>query len=93
MTIQTHNNVYGLHDAKNKLSELVDRAQGGETVIITRHGQQVAKIVPLSEEEKIQYPQAFLDFLKRASENPDRYMKDLEIVDRSDILPYERDIF
>lgn len=35
-----------LVDAKAKLSELVDRAERGETVIITRRGKRVARLVP-----------------------------------------------
>ena len=34
-----------LHEAKARLSELVDRAQSGEEVIISRHGRAVAKLV------------------------------------------------
>lgn len=34
-----------LHEAKARLSELVDRAQSGEEVVISRHGKAVAKIV------------------------------------------------
>jgi prevent-host-death family protein len=34
-----------LHDAKARLSELVDRAQSGEEVIISRHGKAVARLV------------------------------------------------
>ena len=34
-----------LHDAKARLSELVDRAQAGEEVVILRHGKAVAKLV------------------------------------------------
>ena len=34
-----------LHQAKARLSELVDRAQSGEEVVISRHGRAVAKIV------------------------------------------------
>ena len=34
-----------LHDAKARLSELVDRAQSGEEVVISRHGKAVAKLV------------------------------------------------
>lgn len=32
--------------AKNKFSELLDRTEAGETVIVTRHGKPVADIVP-----------------------------------------------
>ena len=34
-----------LHDAKARLSELVDRAQSGEEVVISRHCKAVAKLV------------------------------------------------
>jgi prevent-host-death family protein len=36
----------GLFEAKNKLSELVSRAEKGEEVTITRHGFPVARLVP-----------------------------------------------
>jgi prevent-host-death family protein len=36
-------------DAKQKLSELLNRAHGGETIISTRHGMPYAKLVPLEE--------------------------------------------
>jgi len=44
-------------DAKAQLTELVRRAEAGEDVVLTRHGQPVAKLVPagkkpLSPEEK-----------------------------------------
>jgi prevent-host-death family protein len=38
----------GLFDAKNRLSELVDRAERGEETVITRRGKAVAKLVPVS---------------------------------------------
>ena len=34
-----------LHEAKARLSELVDRAQAGEEVVISRHGKAVARLV------------------------------------------------
>lgn len=37
---------YSLADAKARLSELVNRAEAGETVEITRRGRTVAKLVP-----------------------------------------------
>jgi prevent-host-death family protein len=36
----------GAFEAKNKLSELLDLAERGEEVIITRHGKEVARLVP-----------------------------------------------
>lgn len=38
---------YSIADAKAHLSELVDRAEAGETVEITRRGHLVAKVVPV----------------------------------------------
>lgn len=37
-----------LHEAKARLSELVDRAQAGEEIVISRHGRAVAKLVGYS---------------------------------------------
>lgn len=36
----------GTYEAKARLSELIDRAEAGETVVITRHGRPVARLVP-----------------------------------------------
>jgi prevent-host-death family protein len=36
----------GSFEAKTKLSELLDKVEAGETVVITRHGREVAKLVP-----------------------------------------------
>jgi prevent-host-death family protein len=37
-----------LAEAKNKLSELIDRVVRGEEVTITRHEKEVAKLVPIN---------------------------------------------
>lgn len=45
----------GMHsvvEAKNQLSDLIDRALRGEEVVITRHGRPVARIAPLEPEVK-----------------------------------------
>lgn len=36
----------GTFEAKNKLSALLDSVEHGEEVLITRHGQAIAKLVP-----------------------------------------------
>ena len=36
----------GIFEAKNRLSELVDRAARGEEIVITRRGEQVARLMP-----------------------------------------------
>ena len=36
----------GAFEAKNKLGELLDMVENGEEVLITRHGKEVARLVP-----------------------------------------------
>ncbi len=36
----------GALEAKNTLGSLLDRVQGGEEILITRHGKPVARLVP-----------------------------------------------
>lgn len=42
-------NVYA---AKTQLSRLIDRAEAGEEVVITRHGRPVARLVPVESRSK-----------------------------------------
>jgi len=37
----------GSYDAKTRLSELLERVQSGEEITITRHGNPVARLVPI----------------------------------------------
>jgi prevent-host-death family protein len=37
----------GAFEAKNKLGQLLDLVEQGEEVIITRHGKEVARLVPV----------------------------------------------
>jgi prevent-host-death family protein len=39
-------------DARKKISELLDRTQRGETVLILRRGKKVARLVPVADAEK-----------------------------------------
>lgn len=39
---------YGVAEAKNNFTHLLDRVEEGERVVITRHGKPVAEIRPLS---------------------------------------------
>ena len=36
-----------LYNAKNKLSELLDRVATGETIAVTRHGKKIALLTPV----------------------------------------------
>lgn len=42
----------GAFDAKNRFSELLDRALHGTETIVTKHGQPIAKIVPYTETDR-----------------------------------------
>ena len=41
-------NEFGAFEAKNKFSALLDRVERGEEIVITRHGQPVARLIPNS---------------------------------------------
>lgn len=53
-----------LREAKSKLSELVQSAERGEKVVITRHGKPVAEIVPYRRKGGIDF--AELEALRKA---------------------------
>jgi len=42
-------NTVGIHDAKNKLSELLDQVEMGETIALTRRGKKVALLTPVNQ--------------------------------------------
>jgi prevent-host-death family protein len=50
-------------EAKNQLSELIDRALRGEGVVITRHGRPVVELKPIAPPAKPVTPEA-IDWLK-----------------------------
>jgi prevent-host-death family protein len=39
-------------EAKARLSELLDEVEGGETIVITRHGREIAEIRPSETERR-----------------------------------------
>ena len=42
----------GAFEAKNKLGQLLDLVEQGEEVMITRHGKEVARLVPVRSREQ-----------------------------------------
>lgn len=54
-----------LAEAKARLSALIDEAEGGETVCITRHGKPVARLMPIETQKK----PIDLDALKRLTDS------------------------
>jgi len=45
--------IHSVAEAKNQLSELIERALKGEEVVITRHGRPVAQIVPAPQRREV----------------------------------------
>ncbi len=41
-----------MHEAKTNLSQLVERAEAGEEVVIQRNGKPVVRLVPIEEEPR-----------------------------------------
>jgi prevent-host-death family protein len=39
-------------DAKARLSDLLDEVERGETIVITRHGRPIARLVPEAEQQQ-----------------------------------------
>jgi antitoxin (DNA-binding transcriptional repressor) of toxin-antitoxin stability system len=62
---------YSVAEAKNSLSELIDRALKGEGVIITRHGKPVVEFRPVPAPAE-PVSEAELDWLTRHRLHPDR---------------------
>jgi len=52
----------GLFEAKQKLSELVERASRGERIGITRRGKLVAQVGPATEDEAAELKEIFAGF-------------------------------
>jgi prevent-host-death family protein len=44
----------GMHEAKTKLSKLVERAEAGEDVVIARNGKPVVRLVPVSRRNSLE---------------------------------------
>lgn len=38
---------FGMHEAKTKLSQLVERAEAGEDIVIARNGKPAVRLVPV----------------------------------------------
>lgn len=62
---------YSVADAKNNLSELIDRALKGEGVVITRHGAPLVELRPVAGQIRV-VRQADLDWLAVHRLQPER---------------------
>ena len=54
----------GIYEAKSKLSELVEKAEAGEVVTITRRGKPVAKIGPVKRPEAVDNSEAVDELIR-----------------------------
>ncbi len=48
----------GAFEAKNRLSELLEAAENGEEIMITKHGRPVAKLVPVDQFDRVKAREA-----------------------------------
>ena len=53
-------------EAKSRLTDLVRRAEAGDEVVLTRHGQPAARIVPIAQKPSRNEREALLDALEGA---------------------------
>ena len=60
----------GTYEAKARLSELLDRVAAGETVVITRHGRPVARLVGESESRAQRIRSTIEEMLKDRAARP-----------------------
>jgi prevent-host-death family protein len=56
----------GIFEAKNRLSELVDRAARGEEIVITRRGEQVARLMPPQASDALVQAQALAARIRKS---------------------------
>jgi prevent-host-death family protein len=59
----------GTLEAKNNLSQLIDRAAAGESIVITRHGVPVARLVPVGAPDRAAARQAVQEWKRLRSGN------------------------
>ena len=57
----------GAFEAKNKLAELLNLAEKGEEIIITRHGKQVARLGPVQQPFDREAARRAVEEIKRMS--------------------------
>lgn len=51
---QSRHKTVGAYEAKTRFSELLEKAESGEEIIITRHGAPVAKLGPVKKETSVE---------------------------------------
>jgi prevent-host-death family protein len=59
---------FGAFEAKNKLGQLLDLVEQGEEIMITRHGREVARLVPVRSIRSRQEARAALRRIRERAE-------------------------
>ena len=67
MAGQQGSNTVGAYEAKTHLSELLEKVEGGEEIIITKHGTPVAKLVPVKKEATVEQRAAAINRIQKLS--------------------------
>lgn len=73
-----------MREARQKFSDLVDAAEHGQSILITRHGKQVAKVGPAESAEQASLPDlsAFRASIKAAMRGKDEALSKAVIESR-----------
>lgn len=61
-------NIVGSYDAKTRFAELLEKAESGEEITITRHGKPVARLVPVKKKYTTAERRDAIDRMKRLRE-------------------------
>ncbi|MFP5296043.1 MAG: type II toxin-antitoxin system Phd/YefM family antitoxin [Alphaproteobacteria bacterium] len=76
--------VYGVAEAKNKFTHLLERVEKGESITITRHGKPVAELKATSRREPKMTPEErralYDEFVKRRRQRPPLGMSAVELI-------------
>ncbi len=75
-------------DAKAQLTDLVRRAEAGDDIVLTRHGQPVMRLVPVQREVSFQHK---CDLIDRLSKSAAAKAKPGATAERSQDFLYDED--
>jgi len=70
--------IYNLYEAKTSLSRLVDRAAGGEEIILSKAGKPLAKLVPFQRSPVPRQPGGWEGLVRIADDFDDPLPDDLQ---------------
>ena len=65
--MQQGSNTVGAYEAKTHLSELLEKVEAGEEIVITKHGAPVARLVPVKKEASAEERAAAIERIKKLS--------------------------